>query len=126
MAVLTGKQFTVKSGTTDYSAVVTTGSTTASASSETIQTLAGSEVISQGVEDTTSCEFLYDEASGFYKLLWDAIHAGTTVAVEIVGGTGKWTGTLLVTDLGNEFPADGAATCTAEFSGELTFAAVTP
>lgn len=120
---ITGKQFTVTVGTTDYSAQITTGSINKSATSTTIQTLDDSVTISQGVETTASCDFLYDGAAGFYKAMWDAV-GGSAVAITIVGDDGEWSGNMVVTSLSDEFPADGASTCTAEFSGSLTFAAV--
>ena len=126
MSVLTGKSFTVTAGATDYSGQTTGGNIERSAESETIQTLAGSETVSQGTEDTASIEFLYDGGSGFYAAMWTAAGTGTPVAVAVVGGDGQWTGDLVVTSLSDEFPADGASTCTVEFAGALEFAAVTP
>lgn len=120
---ITGKEFTVSVGSVDYSAQITTGSINKSATSTTIQTLDDSVTISQGVETTASCDFLYDGSTGFYKAMWDAI-GGSAVAVLIVGDDGEWSGNMVVTSLSDDFPADGASTCTAEFSGSLTFAAV--
>lgn len=127
MAVITGKQFTVKVGTTDYSTVITAGNVSGTATSDTIQTLAGTETVSQGPEDTASLEFLYDGATGLYKVLRDAYAAGTPLAIEIVGDDGKHTGSAsIVSSLSLDYPADGAATCSVEMSGLLTFAASTP
>jgi hypothetical protein len=119
---ITGKEFTVSIGLTDYSAQVTTGSINKTADSETIQTLDGSVTLSKGVETTASCDFLYDGVTGFYKAMWDAV-GGSAVTLTIVGDDGEWTGSMVVTSLSDEFPADGASTCTAEFSGTLAFAA---
>jgi hypothetical protein len=119
---ITGKAFTVKVGATMYGAQITTGSINKASTSETIQTLTDVATISTGTEITASCDFLYDGASGFYAALWDAV-GGAALAIEIVGGTGEWTGNMVVTSLSDEFPADGASTCTAEFSGTLAFAA---
>jgi hypothetical protein len=120
---ITGKQFTVTVGSSDYSAQITTGSINKSADSETLQTLADTVTISKGVETTASCDFLYDGATGFYKAMWDAV-GGSSVAVVVTGDDGQWTGSMVVTSLSDEFPADGASTCTAEFSGAMTFEAV--
>jgi hypothetical protein len=120
--VITGKQFTVSVGAVDYSAQITTGSINKTATSSTIQTLDDSATFSQGVETTASCDFLYDGSAGFYAAMWDAV-GGSAVAVLIVGDDGEWSGNMVVTSLSDEFPADGASTCTAEFSGTLTFAA---
>jgi hypothetical protein len=119
---ITGKEFTVSIGATDYSAQITTGSINKAADSETIQTLDGSVTLSRGVEITASCDFLYDGATGFYAAMWDAV-GGSAVTLTIVGDDGEWTGSMVVTSLSDEFPADGASTCTAEFSGTLAFAA---
>jgi hypothetical protein len=120
---ITGKQFTVTVGASDYSAQVTTGSINKTADSETLQTLADTVTISKGVETTASCDFLYDGATGFYKAMWDAV-GGSAVAVTITGEDGEWSGDMVVTSLSDEFPADGVSTCTAEFAGSLAFAAV--
>lgn len=125
MAVLTGKSFTFTWESTDYSAVVTSGGTSRSGSSETVQTLAGVETVSQGVEDTASVNLLYDGSAGLYSALFAAAGTGTPAAVTITGGDGQWTGDLIVTSVGQEFDAGAAATCSAELAGALTFAAKT-
>lgn len=119
---ITGKEFTVTVGATDYSAQITTGSINKSADSETIQTLSDSVSVTKGAVMTASCDFLYDGAAGFYNAMWSAV-GGSAVSITIVGDTGEWTGSMLVTSVSDEFPADGASTCTAEFTGTLTFAA---
>jgi hypothetical protein len=127
--VLTGKKFTVTLDDMDGSAQVTTGTVDETSSSNTIQTLAGSASISQGIESTISADFLYDgdqAAGGFYAVLKTALDLAEPVTVEIVGGTdagATWTGNAVVTSLSAEFPADDAATCSAELtvSGALVF-----
>lgn len=118
---ITGKSFTLKIGAVDYSAQITNGSINKAANIETIETLKETVPLATSTEYTTSCDFLYDGFVGFYKALWDSV-GGAAVAISIVGGTGKWTGNVLVTSLSDEFPADGASTCTAEFSGTLVYA----
>lgn len=123
---LTGKRFTVQVGAIDGSAQITTGTVDEAASSETIQTLAGSAAVSQGVESTISADFLFDgdqTGGGFYAALRAALVAGTPAAVVIDGGGSEWEGSALVTSLSAEFPADGASTCSAELtvSGALEF-----
>lgn len=120
---ITGKEFTVTVGAVNYSAQITNGSINKTANIENIETLTETVPLATSVEMTASCDFLYDGAAGFYEAMWDAI-GGSTVAITIVGDTGEWTGNMLVTSLSDEFPADGASTCTAEFSGTLAFAAV--
>jgi hypothetical protein len=127
--VLTGKKFTVSLDGVDGSAQVTTGTVDESSSSNTIQTLAGSAVVSQGVESTVSAEFLYDgdqAGGGFYGVLKTALDTSAEVDVVIEGGTDSaatWTGVAVVTGLSAEFPADDAVTCSAELgiSGTLAF-----
>ena len=58
---ITGKSCTFEyGGSTSGTAQITTATIDESASSETIQTLGGSVAISQGIESTVSCDFLYD------------------------------------------------------------------
>jgi hypothetical protein len=122
---LTGKSFTFSYGGVTGTAQITTGTVDESASSTTIQTLGGSVAVSEGVESTVSCDFLYDgpEAASFYAALKTALDAGTAGAIAIAGGVSKWDGQGIVTALSAEFPADGASTCSAEFtiSGKLAF-----
>lgn len=132
---ITGKACTFAYGSKQGEAQITTASVDESASSETIQTLGGSVAIAQGVESTVSCDFLYDgspTAGGFYAALKAALDAGTTgvLTIEAGGGTtpSGWEGDALVTSLGAEIPADGAVTCSAEFtiSGALGWNDVAP
>lgn len=123
---ITGKQFTVTADSINGSAQITSGTVDESASSETIQTLAGSAAVSQGVESTITADFLYDgnvSGGGFYAAMRAALVAGTAVPVVIDGGGSEWDGDALVTSLSAEFPADGASTCSAELtvSGALDF-----
>lgn len=122
---LTGKSFTFEFGGASGTAQITTGSVDESASSSTIQTLGGSVAVSEGVESTVSCDFLYDgdQPQSFYAALKAALDAGTAGAIAIAGGTSAWDGQGIVTALSAEFPADGATTCSAEFaiSGTLAF-----
>lgn len=121
---ITGKQVTFTFGALDGSAQVTTATVDESASSETIQTLAGSVAIAQGVEATISADFLYDgqASGGFYAALKAALDSGSTGVLTInAGGTSEWSGDAIVTALSAEMPADGAVTCSAELtvSGQL-------
>ena len=127
---ITGKSCTFEyGGSTSGTAQITTATIDESASSETIQTLGGSVAISQGIESTVSCDFLYDgdAATGsFYQALKAAIDGGTTGVLTIEGGAGgtaapTWTGDAIVTSLSAEMPADGAVTCSAEFAISGTF-----
>ena len=132
VTAITGKSCTFEYGATSGTAQITTATVDESASSETIQTLGGSVVISQGIESTVSCDFLYDGSEGgsssFYAALKAALDASTVGVLTIVaGGAGatapQWSGEALVTSLSAEMPADGAVTCSAEFaiSGAFPF-----
>jgi hypothetical protein len=125
---ITGKQFTVEYDTVSGSAQITTGTIDETASSETIQTLAGSAAVSQGVESQVSCDFLYDGSvnGGFYAALKAALADGQPAVITIDGGGSSWSGDAIVTSLSVEFPTDGASTCSAEFtiSGALPFTEV--
>ena len=127
MAVIavTGKQFTVTVAAHDYSAQVTDGTVNYAGTAQTAQTLTGSASWGQGVESTAACNFLYDGGAGFYAALVQAATAQTPVAVEITGKDGEWTGDMIVSSVSAEYAADGVARCSAEFTGSLTFAAVT-
>jgi predicted secreted protein len=122
---ITGKQFTVTFNSVAGTAQITSGTIEESASSTTIQTLGGSVAVSEGVESSVSCDFLYDgpESGSFYLALKTALNAGTAATITIIGGDSSWTGSAIVTSLSAEFPADGATTCSAELtiSGALTF-----
>ena len=125
---ITGKSCTFEyGGSLTGTAQITTATIDESASSETIQTLGGSVAISQGVESTVSCDFLYDgdQTAGFYAALKAALDGGTTGTLTVMGGApgGSWEGEAIVTSLSAEMPADGAVTCSAEFavSGTLPF-----
>jgi hypothetical protein len=128
---ITGKACTFVYGSKEGTAQVTSSTVDESATSETIQTLGGSVAISQGVESTVSADFLYDgdqTSGGFYAALKAALDAGTAGTLTITAGQGAttdpdWEGQAIVTSLSAEMPADGAVTCSAEFtiSGSLAF-----
>jgi len=135
---ITGKTCTFEyGGTTPVAgtAQITTATIDESASSETIQTLGGSVAVSQGIESTVSCDFLYDgdagSTTGFYAALKAALDGGTsgTLSISAGGGTtpSEWSGDAIVTSLSTELPADGAVTCSAEFgiSGGFPYTAGT-
>ena len=127
---ITGKVCTFSYATVSGSAQITSATVDESATSETIQTLGGSVAIAQGVESTASCDFLYDEGTGFYAALKLALDAGSAGALAIeAGASGSgWQGQAIVTSLSAELPADGAVTCSAELtvSGELAWDDGTP
>jgi Phage tail tube protein len=126
---ITGKKCTVSFGGHDGSAQITSASIDEQGSSNVIQTLAGSVAISQGVESSLKCDFLFDgeqAGGGFYAVLKAALTAGTEADVAIDGGGAKWDGKAVITSLSAEMPADDAVTCSAELtiSGVLDFTPV--
>jgi Phage tail tube protein len=126
---ITGKKCTVSYGGHDGSAQITSASIDEQGSSNVIQTLAGSVAISQGVESSVKCDFLYDgdqPGGGFYAVLKAALKAQSEADVAIDGNGSKWDGKAVITSLSAEMPADDASTCSAELtiSGELEFTPV--
>lgn len=120
---LAGALFTVKVGTTDYSAQITDGTVGTTPTVDRVRTLGpNAAYVETDIEHNADVNFLYDEYTGFYKALDDAAVAGTGLSCEITGGGGKWTGTLYVSNLSVSYAADGLSTCSASFMGDLTFA----
>lgn len=123
---ITGKACTFTYGSKEGTAQITTATVDEAGSSETIQTLGGSVAISQGVESTISCDFLYDgnTAGGFYAALKAALDSGDPGAFVVDADGSTWTGDAIVTSLSAEMPADGAVTCSAELTvdGAVTWA----
>lgn len=124
ITALTGKSFTVKIGSTDYSGQVTDGTLSRASNSEVIQTLGGKATTSIGSEDTASLSFLYDQLSGIYNALETAAGSGTAVTLTVKDSVAQWTGSVVVTTCAVSYSASGAITCTADFLGSLTFSAV--
>lgn len=134
VTVTPGFKFTVKAGpvtAVDVSAQITDLGVDVSSNASTIYTMGGStgtaankaRVASQ-VDEAQTLGFLYD-GTAFYKVLYDAIKAGTDLVIEIDGGGGAWTGHGLLSSLGVSSAAgDDAATCTASFVSDLNFAAI--
>jgi hypothetical protein len=132
MAVLSlaGASFTVGVGpstATDVTAQITDGTITADSTVERVRTL-GPNIAFVGTDLAHSADlnFLYDEESGFYSALDTATTTNDALTVTITGGGGEWTGTMYVSTLSVSFAADGLASCSASFTGELVFAAATP
>jgi hypothetical protein len=123
---LAGAEFTVKIGATDYTAQITEGSIERTANVVKTKTLGPNTVATQtDREDSLSVSLLYDEESGLYKALHDATDSLSAVAVEIVGGGGKWTSSSMsVSSLSAQFNAEDVASCSATLEGLLAFAAV--
>jgi hypothetical protein len=134
VTVTPGFKFTIKAGpvtAVDVSAQITDVGVDLSSNASTIYTMGGSTGtaankarVASAVDETQSLGFLYD-GPGFYKVLNDAVKAGTDLVIEIDGGGAAWTGKALCSGLSFQSAAsDDAATCTASFLSDLAFAAI--
>ena len=118
-----GSTFTVEIDATPYSDQVTTGTITTTPVITRTKTLGDNNFIQTDLNSTAELEFLYDEDSGMYDALATAASGGTSVALEVTGGAGTWTGAAVyVEELSMEVAADGVATCAVSFTGTITFA----
>lgn len=125
MAVVSvaGAAFTVSIGATDYSDQVTTGTITTTPTIIRTKTLTDVAFDQTDLNSTVSLDFLYDEAAGVYDALQTAIAAASSVALVVASATGTWTGTAMYVDSCDvSFDAAGIATCSAGFTGNITFA----
>lgn len=125
MAVVSvaGAAFTVEIDTTAYTDQITTGTITTTPTIVRTPTLGDVSFVQTDLNSTVSLEFLYDENTGMYDALQVAIAAGTDVALDIASATGAWTGaSMYVESCEISFEATGVATCTASFTGAVTFA----
>ena len=115
---VTGKQCTFTFGTLDASAQVTNVSPSRSSSSDTVQTLGDAVTTAAEKELTVSVELLFDPTTnGISALLHSAWVAGTEGTAEIDYGTATSTyQKIIVTELGEEIPADGLVTQSVTFT----------
>ena len=115
---VTGKQCTFTYGTLDASAQVTSVGPARSSSSETVQTLGDAVTVANEKEITVALELLFDpNTSGISALLHAAWVAGGKGTLEIDYGTATATyADVIVTELGEEIPADGLVTQSATFT----------
>lgn len=109
---ITGKQCTFTYGALDASAQVTSVSPSRSASTETVQTLSDAVTSANERELTVAVELLFDpDTSGISALLHAAWVAGGKGTLEIdYGGAVATYADVIVTELGEEVPADGLVT----------------
>jgi hypothetical protein len=125
---ITGKSATFTYGADEGTAQITSANISDAGTSNTIQTLGGSVTVSQGIETTVSCDFLFDGnvvGGGFYAALKAALTSGAPGSLAIDADGGAWVGDAIVTSLSADIPADDAVTCSAEFvvSGDFPFTA---
>lgn len=114
---ITGKQCTFTYGTLDASSQVTSVSPSRSASTETVQTLSDAVTSANERELTVAVELLFDpDMSGISALLHAAWVAGGKGTLEIdYGGAVATYADVIVTELGEEIPADGLVTQSVSF-----------
>lgn len=118
-----GAAFTVQVGASQYEDQITTGTITTTPTIVRTKTLGDVAFDQTDLNSTMSFEFLYDENSGLYDALQTAIAAGSSVAVTVESATGVWTGAAMhIESAEATFAADGVATCSASFTGSVTFA----
>jgi len=118
-----GAAFTVQVGASQYEDQITTGTITTTPTIVRTKTLGDVAFDQTDLNSTMSFEFLYDENSGLYDALQTAIAAGSSVAVTVESATGVWTGSAMyIESAETTFAADGVATCSASFTGSVTFA----
>ena len=118
-----GAAFTVQVGASQYEDQITTGTITTTPTIVRTKTLGDVAFDQTDLNSTMSFEFLYDENSGLYDALQTAIAAGSSVAVTVESATGVWTGSAMyIESAETSFAADGVATCSASFTGSVTFA----
>lgn len=117
-----GAAFTVEVGTIDYEDQVTSGTVTTTPTIVRTKTLSGVAFDQTDLNSTISLEFLYDENTGLFDALQTAIAGGLTVAVNVRSAAGHWQGSAMsIESAETTFAADGVATCSASFTGTVTF-----
>jgi hypothetical protein len=117
-----GAAFTVDVGTVGYEDQVTSGTVTTTPTIVRTKTLSGVAFDQTDLNSTMALEFLYDENSGLFDALQTAIAGSLTVAVDVRSAIGHWAGAAMSIESAEvTFAADGVATCSASFTGDVTF-----
>lgn len=119
-----GAAFTVGIGSpaAQYEDQVTSGTITTTPTIVRTKTLGDVAFDQTDLNSTMSLEFLYDENTGLYEALQTAIAAGTAVVVGVESAVGVWAGAAMhIESAETTFAADGVATCSASFTGTVTF-----
>lgn len=120
---ITGSQFTVTINSTARTDQVISGTITITPTITRTKTLGSTAFDQTDLNGSAEIEFLYDEDTGMYNALEGAAAGGSSVSLVVDGGAGTWTGSAVyVEELAMEVAADGVATCTATFTGTITFA----
>ena len=117
-----GAAFTVDIGGTQYECQITSGTIETNPTILRTKTLSCVAYDQVDLISSVSLDFLYDENTGMYEALQTAITAATPVAMTIASAVGEWVSTAMYINAANvAFPADGIATCTVGFEGEIVF-----
>ena len=118
-----GAAFTVEIGAAQYEDQITSGTINTTPTIVRTKTLSSVAFDQTDLNSTMSLDFLYDEASGMYDALQTAIASATSVAVGVASTNGTWTGAAMyIESCDLTFPADGIATVSASFTGNVVFA----
>lgn len=116
VSLITGKSATFTYDSVQGTAQITTFTTDQSSTSESVETLGGTAVLSSAKEYTVTVSFLFDgntTGGGFYKALQGSYEDGQPGTISLVIGGYSETGSGTVTALSKEVPADGGVTCEA-------------
>ena len=124
---ISGALFTVKIGSTAYSAQVMDGSIDGSTNVVEEFTLGPNQIVTATSTSTTvSINGLYDGSSGIYDALWTAFSGKTSVWVQLTDGTSKqWAGTVVIETLNVPFGAQDSSKFNCTLRGPLTRGAIT-
>ena len=118
-----GAAFTVFVASVAYTDQITSGTVTTTPTIVRTKTLSSVAFDQTDLNSTMSLEFLYDENTGLFDALQVAIAAATPVAVVVSSALGSWTSaSMSIESAETTFAADGIATCSATFTGSVTFA----
>ena len=118
-----GAAFTVEVGYILYTDQITTGTVTTTPTIVRTKTLSSVAFDQTDLNSTMSLEFLYDENTGLFDALQVAIATAAPVPVVVSSALGSWTGaSMSIESAETTFAADGIATCSATFTGSVTFA----
>jgi hypothetical protein len=116
VSLITGKSATFTYDSVQGEAQITAFTTEESSESESIETLAGTAVLTASKAYTATISFLFDgntTGGGFYKAMQAAFADGLPGTITLAIGTYSETGSGTVTALSKEVPADGGVTCEA-------------
>jgi hypothetical protein len=130
MAIVTGKNCTIKIGTKAYEGVVNNYELAFETTATEYQTLDGPLAGPGSETGTLTIVWAYDsgETNSLFDDIWTAADAGTPVAYEAKVGRSKFTGNAVAARPNVPADAEGVSECTVELAldGIPTKAAATP